>query len=58
VIITVLMPHPAQLAEALSDASLNDILEMDNAEQTAILRDGERCSARFRDTVGAHVQGM
>src|ERR1700730_2207914 len=42
--------HPAQLAEALSDASLDDILQMDDAEQKAILRDGERRSARFPDT--------
>jgi len=50
--------HPAQLAEALSDASLDDILQMDDPEQTAILRDGERRSTGFRDSVGAHVQGV
>ena len=39
--------HPAQLGEALPDAALDDILEVNHAEQLAILGHGQRRAADF-----------
>ena len=44
--------HAAQLGEALADAALDDVLEMDDAEQLAVLGDGQRRAAGLGDRVG------
>ena len=44
--------HAAQLGEALADAALDDVLEVDDAEQPAVLGDGERRAARLGDRLG------
>src|SRR5262249_37492243 len=44
--------HAAQLGEALANAALDDVLELNDAEQPPVLGDGERRAARFRDRVG------
>ena len=44
--------HAAKLGEALADAALDDVLEMDDAEQLSVLGDGERRAARFGDALG------
>ena len=41
--------HAAQLGEALADAALDDVLEVDDAEQPAVLGDGERRAAGLGD---------
>ena len=43
--------HAAQLGETLADAAFDDVLEMDDAEQLAVLGDGQRRAARLRDRV-------
>ena len=43
--------HAAQLGEALADAALDDVLEVDDAEQAAVLGDGERRAAGLGDLV-------
>ena len=47
--------HAAQLGEALADAALDDVLEVNHAEQLAILGDRERRAARLRDRVGDRI---
>ena len=47
--------HAAQLGEALADAALDDVLEVDDAEQPAVLGDGERRAAGLRDGVGDRI---
>ena len=42
VIITVRMPMPAHLGEAVSDAALDDVLEVDHAEDRAAVRHEQR----------------
>ena len=44
--------HAAQLGEALADAALDDVLEVDDAEQPAVLRHGERRAAGLADALG------
>ena len=44
--------HAAQFGETLADAALDDILELDDAEQTAVLGDRERSAAGLGDFVG------
>ena len=44
--------HAAQLGEALADAALDDVLELDDAEEPTVLGDGERRAAGLRDGVG------
>src|SRR3954447_9482741 len=44
--------HAAQLGEALTDAALDDVLEVDHAKQPAVLGDRERRAAGFRDCFG------
>ena len=44
--------HAAQFGEALADAALDDVLEMNDAEQPAVLGDRERRAARLGDGVG------
>ena len=44
--------HASQLGEALADAAFDDVLEVNHAEELAILGDGERCAARLRDRIG------
>ena len=44
--------HAAQLGEALADAALDDVLEVDDAEQLAVLGDRQRRAAGLRDRVG------
>ena len=58
VIITVRMPIAPQLGEALADALLDDVLEMDDAERAAVLGDDERRPARGGDAVdgGAELE--
>jgi hypothetical protein len=41
--------HAAQFGKTFANAPLDDILKVDNAEQAAILRDGERRAACFRN---------
>jgi hypothetical protein len=36
--------HLAQFAEPLPDATLDDVLQIDDPKQLPIFRDGERCS--------------
>ena len=43
--------HAAQLGEALADAALDDVLELDDAEHAAVLGDGERRAAGLGDLV-------
>ena len=43
--------HAAQLGEALADAALDDVLEVDDAEQPAVLGDGQRRAAGLGDLV-------
>ena len=43
--------HAAQLVEALSDAALDDILEMNDAEKTTIACDRQRRSSFFRNDI-------
>src|SRR5262245_2472557 len=45
----------AQLGEALADAALDDVLEVDHAEQPAVPGDGQRRAAGFRDRVGNRI---
>ena len=47
--------HAAQLGKALADAALDDVLEVDDAEQPAVLGDGERRAAGLGDRVGDRV---
>ncbi len=47
--------HAAQLGEALADAALDDVLEMDDAEQLAVLGDRERRAAGFGDALGERI---
>src|SRR5437899_279382 len=42
----------AQLGEALANAALDDVLQVDDPEQAAIQRDGKRRAALLRDPVG------
>src|SRR5262249_8777571 len=44
--------HAPQLGKALTDAALHDILEVDDAEQPAVLRHGKRGAAGLGDGVG------
>ena len=44
--------HAPQLGEALADAALDDVLEMDDAEQLAVLGDRERRAAGLGDRFG------
>ena len=44
--------HAPQLGEALADAALDDVLEMDDAEQLAIARHRQRRAAGLGDSVG------
>src|SRR5215475_7577583 len=44
--------HASQLGKALTDAALHDILEVNDAEQPAILRHGKRGAAGLGDGVG------
>ncbi len=44
--------HAAQFGEALADAALDDVLEMDDAEQAAVLGDRQRRAAGLGDLVG------
>ena len=44
--------HAAQLGEALADAALDDVLEVDDAEEPAVLRHGERRAAGLADALG------
>src|SRR5262249_61284421 len=43
--------HAAQLGEALLDAALDDVLEVDDAEHLAARRHGQRRAARARDAL-------
>ena len=45
-------PHLPQLGKAIADAALHDILEMDDAQQPLVFRDGERGAALSRDALG------
>ena len=44
--------HLAQLGEALADAALDDVLEVDDAQQFAVLGDGQRRAAGLGDRLG------
>ena len=44
-------PHAAQLVEALADAGLDDVLEVDDAEHRGAVGDDERSAAAARDRV-------
>ena len=44
--------HLPQLGEALADAALDDVLEVDDAEQPVVLGDGERRAALSGDPLG------
>ena len=44
--------HAPQLGEALADAALDDVLEMDDAEQLAVARHRQRRAAGLGDLVG------
>ena len=44
--------HAAQLAEALADAALDDVLEMDDAQQAAVAGHGQRRAAVLGDRFG------
>jgi hypothetical protein len=44
--------HAAQFREALADAALDDVLEVDHAEDAAVLGDGEGSAARLGDLLG------
>ncbi len=45
-------PHAAQFGEALADAAFDDVLEVDDAEQLAVARHGERRAAGLGDGIG------
>ena len=45
--------HQAKLGDALLHAALDDVLQMDQAEQTAAVRDRERRAARARDALAS-----
>jgi hypothetical protein len=51
VIITGADAHGAEAVEALLDAALHDVLEVDDAEQAVAVGDGERRAARIRDAM-------
>ena len=51
VIITVRMPIRRSSDEALADAALDDVLQVDDAEQPAVLRHGQRRAAGLGDLV-------
>ena len=44
--------HLAQRREALADAALDDVLQVDDAEQPAVLGDRERRAAGLGDALG------
>ena len=44
--------HAAKLGKALANAALDDVLEVDDAEQPSVLGHGERRSARLGDGLG------
>ena len=44
--------HAAQLGEALADAALDDVLEVDDAEQAPVAGHGERRAAGLGDALG------
>ena len=48
--------HLAQGREALADAALDDVLQMDRAEQAAVFGDGERGAARMSNALGDCLQ--
>ena len=56
VIITVRMPILRKRRKALADAALDDVLQMDDAEQAAVLGDRERRAARLGDPLGDRLQ--
>ena len=47
--------HPAQFGEALADAALDDILEVDDAKQTAVLGNRQRRAAGLGNRIGNRV---
>ena len=47
--------HAAKLGEALANAALDDVLEVNDAEQLAVLGDGERRAAGLGDSLGDGV---
>jgi hypothetical protein len=44
--------HAAQFREALADTALDDVLQVDDAQQAAITDDSQRRAARLGDLVG------
>ena len=48
--------HAAQFGEALADAALDDVLELDDAEQPAVAGNSKRRAAGLGDFVGDRLQ--
>ena len=47
--------HAAKFGKALANAALDDVLEMNDAEQPAVLGDRKRRAARFGDGLGKRI---
>ena len=56
VIITVLMPILRKLGKALLDATLDDILEMDDTQRLAVAGYDQRCAAGAGDGIHSGLQ--
>src|SRR5690606_4660713 len=48
--------HAAQLGEAFADAALDDVLEVDDAEEPSVPDHGEGRAADLGDLAGDHLQ--